>query len=44
MVKETACNVEDQGSVPGSEKPPGEGYGNLLQCSWLEYPTDRGVW
>ena len=23
---------------------PGEGYGNLLQCSCLENPRDRGAW
>ena len=23
---------------------PGEGHGNLLQCSCLENPTDRGAW
>ena len=28
--KESACNVEDPGSIPGSERSPGEGNGNLL--------------
>ena len=23
---------------------PGEGHGNLLQCSCLENPADRGAW
>ena len=26
--KESACNVEDLGSIPGSERSPGEGNGN----------------
>ena len=34
--KESACNVEDPGSIPGSERSPGEGNGNPLQCSCLE--------
>ena len=33
--KESACNVGDLGSIPGS---PGEGHGNLLQYSGLENP------
>ena len=31
--KESTCQVEDMGSVTGSEKSPGEGNGNLLQYS-----------
>ena len=27
-----------------SGKSPGGGYGNLLQCSCLENPMDRGAW
>jgi len=42
--KETACNVGDPGSIPGLGKSPGEGNGNPLQYSCLEYPTDRGAW
>ena len=38
--KESACNVEDAGSVPES----GEGNGNPLQYSCLENSMDRGVW
>jgi len=30
--KESACNVEDQDSIPGSGRSPGEGNGNPLQC------------
>ena len=28
--EETACNVEDLGLIPGLERSPGEGNGNLL--------------
>ena len=30
-VKESACNVGDQGSTPGLGRSPGEGYGYPLQ-------------
>ena len=42
--KESACNVEDPGSIPGLGRSPGEGNGNPLQYSCLENPTDRGAW
>ena len=32
------------GSIPGSGRFPGGGYGNPRQCSNLENPMDRGVW
>ena len=32
--KESACNAGDLGSVPGSGRSPGEGYGYPLQYSW----------
>ena len=32
------------GSIPGSERSPGRGYGNPLQYSCLENPMDRGGW
>ena len=32
------------GSVPGSERSPGEGTGNPLQYSCLENPMDGGAW
>ena len=32
--KESACNAGDPGSIPGSEKCPGEGIGYPLQYSW----------
>ena len=31
------------GSIPGSGRFPGEGYGNPLQDSFLENPMDRGT-
>ena len=34
----------DMGSIPGWGRFPGEGSGNPLWCSYLENPTDRGVW
>ena len=42
--KESACNVGDLGSVPGSGRSSGGGQGNPLQYSCLENPTDRGTW
>ena len=42
--KESACNAGDLGSVPGSERSPGEGNGNPLQYSCLENSMDRGAW
>ena len=42
--KESACNEEDLGSIPGLGKSPGEGHGNLLQYSCLENSMDRGAW
>ena len=42
--KESACNVGDPGSIPGSGRSPGEENGKPLQCSCLENPMDRGAW
>ena len=42
--KESACNVEDVGLIPGSGRSPGEGNGNALQDLCLENPLDRGAW
>ena len=42
--KESAYNAVDPGSIPGSERSPGEGNGNPLQCSCLENPRDWGAW
>ena len=47
MVKNLPANAEDEintGSVPRSGRFPGGGHGNLLQCSCLENPMDRGAW
>ena len=32
--KESACNAEDSGLIPGSGSSPGEGIGYPLQYSW----------
>ena len=42
--KESACNVGDVGSTPGSERSPGDEIGNPLQYSGLENPRDRVAW
>ena len=42
--KESACNARDPGSIPGSERSPGEGNGNPFQYSCLENIMDRGAW
>ena len=41
--KESACNAEDLGSVPGSGKFPGEGNDTPLQYSCLEKSMDKGA-
>ena len=38
--KESACNVEDLGSIPGLGRSPGEGKGYSLQYSGLENTMD----
>ena len=40
--KESAYNAGDPGSIPRSEKSPGEGNGNPLHYSGLENSIDRG--
>ena len=42
--KESACNVGDTGSITGSGRSLGEGYGTPLQYSSLENPMDGGAW
>ena len=42
--KESACSAGDPGLIPGSERSPGEGYGDPLQYTCLENPLDRGAW
>ena len=39
--KGSACNVRDQGLIPGLGRSPGRGNGNPLQYSCLENPMDR---
>ena len=42
--KESACNAEDLGSVPGLGRSPGEGKGYPLQYSGLENSMDYSPW
>ena len=42
--KDSAYNAGDPGSIPESERSPGEGNGNPLQYSCLENSTDREAW
>ena len=47
MVKslpDSAGDIRDVGSIPGSGRSPTGGHGNLLQYSCLENPIDRGGW
>ena len=39
-----AGDVREAGSIPGSGRSPGGGYGNPLQYACLENPMDRGAW
>ena len=41
--KESACNTGNLGLIPGLERSPGEGNGNLLQYCCLENPINRGA-
>ena len=40
-VKESACNAEDRGSIPGLGRSPGEGNGYPLQYSCLKFQGQR---
>ena len=42
--KESTCNAEDPGLIPGSGRCPGEGNDKSLQYSCLEDSMDRGAW
>ena len=42
IVKNSACNARDMGSIPGSGRSPGEGNGYSVQYSCLENSMDRG--
>ena len=44
MVKESACQAGDAGSIPGLGRSSGEGNGNPLQYSCLGNPMDRAAW
>ena len=44
MVKESARNAGDSGSIPELERFPEEGNGKPLQYSRLENSMDRGAW
>ena len=47
VVKNPPANtgdVRDAGPFPGSGRSSGREYGNPLQYSCLENPTDRGAW
>ena len=47
MVKNLPAHVRDtggMGSIPASERSPGERNGYLLQYSCLENSMDRGTW
>ena len=44
MIKGSACNAGDLGSIPGSGRSPGEENGNPLQYFCLENSMDRGAW
>jgi len=42
--KESACNAEDVGLIPGSERCAGEGNGYSLQYSCVgDNPMDKGA-
>ena len=41
--KESPYSAGDPGSIPESERSPGEGNSNSLRYSWLENPMDRGA-
>ena len=42
--KESACQTEDMGSIPGLGRSPGEENGNSLQYSCLGNPMDKEAW
>ena len=42
--KESACNAEDAGLIPGLERSAGEVNGNPVQYSCLKNSMDRGAW
>ena len=44
MVKASACNAGDTGSIPGWGRSSGEGNGNPFQYYCLENSMDGGAW
>ena len=42
--KDSVCNWEDLGLIPGLGRSPGEGNGYPIQYSCLENPMDKGAW
>ena len=47
VVKSPSANAGDSGDsglIPGLERSPGKGNGNLFQYSCLENSMDRGAW
>ena len=44
IVKKSAYNARDPGSIPESETSSGKGNGNPLQYSCLDDSMDRGAW
>ena len=44
VVKKSACNTGDMGSIPGLGRSPGKGNGNPLQYSCLDNFMDRRAW
>ena len=44
VVKNPSVNAGDVSLIPGLERSPGKGNGNVLQYFCLENPMDRGAW
>ena len=42
--KESVCQADVAGSIPGSGGSPGKGIGTPIQYSCLGNPMDRGAW
>ena len=42
--KESTCNAEDTGSIPGSGRSPGGGHGNPVHGERMENSIDREAW
>ena len=43
VVENLPANIGDIGSIPGSERSPGEGNGNPFQYTCLQNLIDKGV-